>query len=390
MNKSEIKTNTSIESNKTTTKEDDFASQQQNEQQQINGQNRKQLSPEQQSCAEEVTKFFNHRHPCTNSFNPQQQNSNFFQPEISTFQPPGCFDVPSMHHPIPSTYYYPPDHHHFPPNHPLPSQLATSAGGLVSVTSLDGTTYFHQIHPQVGPVLTSPTAAQQAFVNGLRRPCPFGSLCSSSKSEVSSSTPVTSLSLASSSCCSSPLPSSGKPAGVYTEKDLKPIVAAAESVFTSEFLDKNMFLKRKIASNRYGYVSVKLLAQMNVIKRVVKNLDKFLAALRTSQNLQVSPDSTKVRMQNLDMSSLKSSTRRGANQRSSVFVTTEQYSSLLLIGVDDHFAKIDVLLTKFSSFGDILQIRIVPPNQPLPRHLRNYQAVIPELGKVCFIVFNYF
>lgn len=364
---SENKTNTFIES---TTKDEKTFGRKEFPQQ--NDQNDRSKPLELKSCSERVTKFFNH----TNNFN---QQPSYFQPAEIPFPPPNCYqDVPSamMHHlEMPATAYYYPDHH-FP--QPVASQLATSAGGLVSVTSLDGTTYFHQIHPgQIGPVLPSPVATQQAFVNGLRRP-PFGSLCSSQKSEVSSSTPVTSLSVASSSCCSSPLPC--KPNGVYSENDLKPIVLAAESVFTSDFLNKNMFLKRKIASNRYGYVSIKLLAQMNVIKRVVKNLDKFLAALRTSHLLQVSPDSSKVRMQDLDMSSLKSSRR--CNHQRSVMLTTEQYSSLLLIGVDDHFAKIDVLLTKFSGFGDILQIRIVPPNQPLPRHLRNYQAVIPELGKV--------
>uniref|UniRef100_H2YWA0 HTH La-type RNA-binding domain-containing protein n=1 Tax=Ciona savignyi TaxID=51511 RepID=H2YWA0_CIOSA len=79
------------------------------------------------------------------------------------------------------------------------------------------------------------------------------------------------------------------------EKLLQKIVVAAEETFSDEGLSKDAYLLRQIRRYSQGFVSMKLVASVKAIKKLTRDYNTVVLALRKSCKLEINEAGTKVR-----------------------------------------------------------------------------------------------
>jgi len=149
---------------------------------------------------------------------------------------------------------------------------------------------------------------------------------------------------------------------------LRMIQLEVESLFNESYLRSNNYLHRLISRSRDGYISIKFIAQINQIRKLVKDPQLLLNAIQLSTRLEICPHGNKVRKRDFQLRRLLS--------------TTPEISFLLLFDLDKDLAEMKSLLSVFSKFGKILQVRTIPAKQPVPGYLRCCLKAVPQLGEV--------
>ncbi|XP_071198964.1 la-related protein 6b isoform X2 [Salvelinus alpinus] len=169
--------------------------------------------------------------------------------------------------------------------------------------------------------------------------------------------------------------------------DLKQKIAARlENYLTNESLSEDAFLLKHVQRNKKGYVSVKLLTSFKKIRELTRDWRTTLAAARTTQQLEVNEEGTKVR-------------RRDPVPDWLLCVPT---SKLLLawnlLGGEDNDEEsvapgveqqglMETAMRLFGCHGTITSLRILRPGKEIPAELKRYAKKHMELGrKVCAVV----
>lgn len=150
------------------------------------------------------------------------------------------------------------------------------------------------------------------------------------------------------------------------------IKAVVEIALSNHGLSKEPYLVRQVSRSAKGFVSVKLIASLRQVRRLTRNIQLIIEALRRSTVLEVSDDGHKVRrLEPLPASLTK----------------PKAISTILAIRVPEEDAEIDRLSAMFKCYGKIQQMRVVLPEKKLPAYLLGYATQVPELGReICAII----
>ena len=128
---------------------------------------------------------------------------------------------------------------------------------------------------------------------------------------------------------------------------LQRVSELVEYYLSDENLVNDMFLLKHVTKHKEGYVSLKLLANYKKLKRVRKDWNVLVAALKNSSKLEVSPEGTKVRRRVCLPPVLEEDTR--------------QLRSLLGHDIPDQMATIQKMAEIFGKFGEIDSIQMHKP-----------------------------
>ena len=155
-------------------------------------------------------------------------------------------------------------------------------------------------------------------------------------------------------------------------EDLKQKVRAQiEYYFSDENLLKDSFLLKHINRNRQGYVSLKLVASLRKIKSLTKSWEVVLEAVRSSDVIEVNPESTKICRKTpppqIDMSHVS--------------------KTLVASNLPEEDMTVPQLEQVFGRYGGIQHVRILHPGKAVPIDVKKYKSFHPKIGKeVCAIV----
>lgn len=148
--------------------------------------------------------------------------------------------------------------------------------------------------------------------------------------------------------------------------------AVCELCFSNNGLSKEPYLVRQLGRSAKGYISIKLIASMKKVRKITRNLQVVVEALRNSEMFEVSDDGNKARRKEVLPDAL---------------MKPRIIATVLAICVNEQEAEIDRLSSIFKKFGTIQQMRVVRPDRKLPTYLQGYATQVPELGKeICAIV----
>ncbi|KAL7855064.1 hypothetical protein SRHO_G00172540 [Serrasalmus rhombeus] len=167
------------------------------------------------------------------------------------------------------------------------------------------------------------------------------------------------------------------------------IAAQLECYLSDENLENDAFLLKHIQRNKMGYVSLKLMTSFKKIRELTRDWRTTLAAVRTSQHLEVNEAGTKVRrrtpipdwllcipttklllawnfLENTNSAEVEDGGSCGAEQQQGFMETT---------------------MSVFGSYGTITSLRILRPGKEIPSGLKCYAKKHTELGrKLCAVV----
>ena len=129
--------------------------------------------------------------------------------------------------------------------------------------------------------------------------------------------------------------------------NMKKVVQLIEYYLSDENLVKDMFLLKHVTKHREGYISLKLLTNYKKVKRFTKDSNSVAIALKSSTELEISEDLTKV--------------RRKQPLPAELEAETWAFRTIFAYNIPQDLANIEKLSEIFSSFGEMNALRVIKP-----------------------------
>ena len=149
------------------------------------------------------------------------------------------------------------------------------------------------------------------------------------------------------------------------------IIKQVEFYFSDASILKDAFLLKHVRRNKQGYVSIKLITSFKKMKSLTKDYRVVAFSLRHSDQLEVNEEGKKVRRKN----------------PLPEYDETTPSRSVLVVNLPMENPSIENVAEMFSKSGDVVLIRILRPNKPVPQDIKKYSNKHPEIGhSVCAVV----
>uniref|UniRef100_A0A669CXT9 La ribonucleoprotein 6, translational regulator b n=1 Tax=Oreochromis niloticus TaxID=8128 RepID=A0A669CXT9_ORENI len=158
-----------------------------------------------------------------------------------------------------------------------------------------------------------------------------------------------------------------------------------EELFSDSHLAEDGFLLKHVQKNKQGFVSLKLLTSLKKIRTLTKNWYMTLVGALYSDLLEVNDESTKVRrIEPLPKWLLCSPTSKLLLAWN---FSEEQSSEDLAARGPDAAELSENVLQKFSIYGRVTSVQILPPGRELPADLQCYGKRHKQLGlHLCAVI----
>ena len=156
-----------------------------------------------------------------------------------------------------------------------------------------------------------------------------------------------------------------------SEELTQKIIQQVEYYFSDASIVKDAFLLKHVRRNKEGYVSLKLISCFKRVKHLTKDWRQVAHALRQSEKLEVNEEGTKVR------------------RRDPLPPIDETTPSRTVVAYNMPLEKpnIENVAELFSKCGEIVLIRILNPNNPIPNDIKQFLSKHAEIGNsVCALV----